>query len=333
MKKLKNEIATYTSHQSVDIDGLFRFFHTAKGEAACFHVLGLKENAHLAETVLAQLNANNLPIEEFKVALENACLAMETSLNKFVSENAEVIGSPVENGFQSKIINSDQLEKLNQKLKASLGNGSDSYQFFVETLLVEDIANSFDKYKKVTLDLASQQNKNIQFHIQKEKVRLAIDEFKPLISSCVHLFRNVVDHGIESAEERAELNKPEFAKVQLKFEKVIHGSNKKLYIYLEDDGRGVNPDLIRRKLLAKGLKSETELNQLSDNDVIQFIFLPQFSSLDAVTTISGRGVGLDAISSEVNKLSGRVWVESVVGQGSKFIIEIPISNLMIAKTG
>ena len=330
LEKLKNEITSYSSSQIVDVDSLFRFFHTVKGEAACFHLLTLKENAHLAENVLTQLNANNLTIEEYKEALKNACLKMENSLNVFVSENAEVIGSPVDDGFQSKNINKDQLEKLNQKLKTVLGKDSKNYQFFVETLLVEDIANSFDKYKKITLDLALKQNKNIEFHIEKDKVRLVIDELKPLISSCVHLFRNVVDHGIESAEERVETGKSEFAQVQLKFEEVMSGSNKKLCISLEDDGRGVNPDLIRRKLISKGLKNETDLNQLTDNEVIQFILLPQFSSLDAVTTISGRGVGLDAINYEVNKLNGKFWVESTVGQGSKFTIEIPISNQMMS---
>ncbi len=333
LEKLRKEIAAYTTTKSVDVDGLFRFFHTAKGEAACFHVLGLKENAHVAENVLAQLNGNNLQIEEFKLELDKACLAMQTSLKQFVTENAEVIGSAVENGFQSKTINTESLQKLDQKLKAILGEESSEYRFFVETLLVEDIANSFDKYKKVSLDLALQQNKSIQFHIEKDKVHLSIDEFKPLISSCVHLFRNVVDHGIETADQRFEANKPETAQVWLKFDEIVNGSSKKIRICLEGDGRGVNPDVIRSKLVSKGLKSESELSGLHDHDIIQMIFLPQFSSLNSVTSISGRGVGLDAISTEVIKLGGQVWVESQVGKGSKFIIEIPLlgHSLSVAK--
>ena len=161
-------------------------------------------------------------------------------------------------------------------------------------------------------------------------MHLAIDEFKPLISSCVHLFRNVVDHGIESADQRFEANKSEMAQVWLKFDEVDAGASKKIRICLEDDGRGVNPDVIRSKLVSKGLKSESELIGLSDHDIIQMIFLPQFSSLDSVTSISGRGVGLDAISTEVIKLGGQVWVESEVGKGSRFIIEIPLSNQIIS---
>lgn len=326
LEKLRKDITAYATTKSVDVDDLFRFFHTVKGEAACFHVLGLKENAHVAEDILAQLNADSMPIEDFKLELDKACLAMQTSLKQFVTENAEVIGSAVEDGFQLKTINSESLQKLDQKLKATLGKNSYEYRFFVETLLLEDIANSFEKYKKVALDLALQQNKNIQFHIEKNKVHLAIDVLKPLISSCVHLFRNVVDHGIETVDQRFEANKPETAQVLLKFDDINEGQSKKLRICLEDDGRGVNPEVIRSKLILKGLKNETELNGLSDHDVIQMIFLPQFSSLDSVNSISGRGVGLDAISTEVTKLCGQVWVESEVGKGSRFIIEIPLSN-------
>ncbi len=326
IKKIKSDIASYTSAKSLDVDSLFRFFHTVKGEAACFHVLTVRENAHLAENVLVQLKSNDLALKDFKIDLDKACSAIELSLKQFVSENAELIGSAADDGFQTKTIKKEDLQTLEKKLKILLGKDSSDYQFFVETLLTEDIANAFEKYKKVSLELALQQNKQIQFNIEKDKVHLAIDEFKPLISSCVHLFRNVVDHGIEDMDERSYSDKPEVAQIWLKFDEIADGSNKKIRICLEDDGRGVNPEIIRSKLISKRLKNETELNELSDYDIIQMIFLPQFSSLDSVTSISGRGVGLDAISTEVNKLGGQVWVESEVGKGSKFIIEFPLLN-------
>ena len=97
-------------------------------------------------------------------------------------------------------------------------------------------------------------------------------------------------------------------------------------IILQDDGKGVDPQLIRKKLIEKNIKTESQLADLSDDQIIQFIFLPQFSSKDEVTEISGRGVGLDSISYEAQQLGGRVWVESKVNQGSRFIIEIPVQD-------
>ena len=207
-----------------------------------------------------------------------------------------------------------------------------AFQLFTKTLLLDDLADAFEKYKKVISDLAEKQEKKVAFTTKKGQVFVETSQYASLISSCVHLFRNVVDHGIETAEERALASKPECAQVVLHFEIKINQdqTQKMIQIKLEDDGRGINPELIKRKLVEKELKKVSELANLTDHEIIQFIFLPQFSSADQVTLLSGRGVGLDALRMEALNLGGQVWVESTFGKGSQFIIEIPFLNQTLA---
>ena len=243
----------------------------------------------------------------------------------------EIIGSLEEGDVKSKVVSAEILSTLNLELTKALAPGSKAYELFVQAFLVEDIASSFEKYKKLVSDLANQQEKEIEFFIEKGKVRVSVDELKPLINSCVHLFRNVVDHGIESAENRTESGKSSVAHVHLNFDQFEKESKEWIRICLQDDGKGVNPKIIKEKLIEKGIRSEQQLASLSDTEIIQMIFLPQFSSLDNVTTLSGRGVGLDSINSEVKALNGNLRVQSKVGQGTQFIIEIPLTNSMLAK--
>jgi two-component system chemotaxis sensor kinase CheA len=137
----------------------------------------------------------------------------------------------------------------------------------------------------------------------------------------VHLIRNAVDHGVDSPEERAAAGKPAKSLVHLSAEQV--GDH--IVIEISDDGRGIRPDVIRAKAIQKGLIDVETANGLDDKQCLHLVFLPGFSTKDMISDISGRGVGMDVVKTNIVRLNGRVDVTSVVGQGSTFRIMLPLT--------
>jgi two-component system chemotaxis sensor kinase CheA len=141
----------------------------------------------------------------------------------------------------------------------------------------------------------------------------------------IHLIRNSADHGIELPEVRARAGKPETGTVVLR----ARHEGDSVLVEIEDDGKGIDPKVIRAKAVEKGMLSQERADQLSDEEAINLVFLPGFSTAQKVTDISGRGVGMDVVKSNVRKLNGSVGVSSAVGQGSIFTIKLPLTLAII----
>ena len=144
--------------------------------------------------------------------------------------------------------------------------------------------------------------------------------YQDFISSSIHLFRNIVDHGIEPKETRLKINKNEFGTIIIKTKNI----NNKIILTIEDDGGGINPVKIKEKLIEKNLKTSSELSNLNDKEILDFIFLTGFSTAEKVGPLSGRGVGTDAVRYEVNNLGGTISVDSELGVKTIFTIILPI---------
>ena len=144
--------------------------------------------------------------------------------------------------------------------------------------------------------------------------------YKEVFKSIIHIVRNCVDHGIETKDERLENNKKECANISISFRKK---SLLFFQIVIEDDGKGIDPDKIRK--IASSQKELEYLvpSKMNDEEIIQIVFESGFSSKDFADHISGRGIGMDAVKKEVEKLEGKVWAESELGKGTKFILELP----------
>ncbi|WP_269852025.1 chemotaxis protein CheA [Methanosarcina horonobensis] len=149
----------------------------------------------------------------------------------------------------------------------------------------------------------------------------------------VHLLRNAVDHGIETPEKRVELGKEKTGTI------MITASRQQNYVLIEieDDGRGMDTEEIRKTALKKGLISREEAEQFSERESIQLIFEPGFSTASVITDLSGRGVGMDIVKNRIERLGGSVKVESKLGFGSKFEFRLPITialyQAMLVKVG
>lgn len=187
------------------------------------------------------------------------------------------------------------------------------------------VERTFNRFPRLVRDLSKELGKNIKLFMSGEETevdRTVIDEIgDPLI----HLIRNSLDHGIESPAERAKLGKEETGFVALR----AYPDGNTVVIEVEDDGKGINPDVIKRKAIEKNIVTRDEAESLSDKELINLLFRAGFSTVDKVTDLSGRGVGLDVVKSKIEAINGTVEVVSNLGQGSKFVIRLPLTLAII----
>ena len=172
---------------------------------------------------------------------------------------------------------------------------------------------------RATLDLGRQQGKKISIYVTGESSRIRTDLLLGMVNAFTHMVRNSVDHGIEMPDVRVAAGKPPVATLKLAFSSSGRGAT----IELSDDGAGLNRDKIIQTAVSKGLISHERSFELKDTEVWNLIFLPGFSTKEAVTDVSGRGVGMDVVLTAINEFSGKIDIESTAGQGTKFKVWLP----------
>ena len=163
--------------------------------------------------------------------------------------------------------------------------------------------------------------KEVILQIGGEKTELDKRMIDELSDPLIHMVRNAVDHGLEPPDEREAAGKPRAGTVSLQ---ASHRGNS-VVITVSDDGRGIDCERIRRKVVAKGLLAEAEARELSDRELVAYIWHPGLSTAETITEISGRGVGMDIVKSRIENLNGAVDVRSVLGQGTTFTIRLPLT--------
>lgn len=186
---------------------------------------------------------------------------------------------------------------------------------------MQPIGRLFQKYPRLARDLARQLGKDVELVIAGEETELDKTMLEDLNDPLVHLVRNAVDHGVETIEERIAAGKPPKAVVELSATQI--GDH--ILIEITDDGKGMRPDVIRRKAVEKGLIDAETANSLDDKQSLQLIFMAGFSTKDQVSSISGRGVGMDVVRTNIQRLNGRIDINSVAGEGSRFTIQLPLT--------
>ena len=183
----------------------------------------------------------------------------------------------------------------------------------------------FSKFPRMLRDLAKSSGKKIDLQMVGEDTEIDKSIIEELGDPMIHLIRNSADHGIESPEIRVKSGKPEVGIVILR----ARHEGDSVIVEIEDDGKGIDPKVIRAKAVEKGLMSQDKADAMPDEEVIELIFAPGFSTAAVVTDISGRGVGMDVVRSNVRKLNGRVGVRSTIGKGSIFTIKLPLTLAII----
>jgi two-component system chemotaxis sensor kinase CheA len=219
-----------------------------------------------------------------------------------------------------------QLEGVSQQFArnmAQLGRITRDLQRVGMSLRMVPIRGAFQKMARVTRDLSAKQQKKVQLVTSGEDTELDRSVVEELNDPLLHMIRNSIDHGIESQEMRAAAGKPAMGTLHLR---AYHQSGN-IVVEIEDDGAGLNRDRILAKAVERGLASPGDT--LSDEEVYNFIFAPGFSTAEKVTDISGRGVGLDVVHRNIEKLRGRVDISSQPGRSALFKITLPLTLAII----
>jgi len=194
----------------------------------------------------------------------------------------------------------------------------------IMAMRMTEVRTVFQKYPRILRDIALQTGKKISLIMEGEDTELDKNIIEQIGDPLLHLVRNSGDHGIEPEEERRAAGKNPQGNVWLR----AYNRGNYVIIEVEDDGRGMNSDKLRQKAVEKGFITQQEALQMSDEQALQLIFLPGFSMAKSVTEISGRGVGMDVVRSNITALQGSIKINSQLGKGSKITMQLPLTLLV-----
>jgi len=265
------------------------------------------------------------PLPQKKIRLEKTIRVSENKLDLLMNLAGELI------------INRGGLFSIAQKLEAGekisetckqlretievMNRITRDLQTVVMDIHMLPIKNLFNKFPRMIRDLCRKKNKKIELKISGEETHLDKMMIEKLGDPLIHLIRNSVDHGIETPEERRAKGKPEKGTIKLS----AFQEGESVTIKIEDDGKGINPELICQTAIKKGIINEKKLKSLNKKERLNLIFLPGFSTAKKVTDISGRGVGMDVVMTAVKDLRGEIDVDTHIDRGTVFTITLPLT--------
>jgi len=202
---------------------------------------------------------------------------------------------------------------------------TDALQNAVMRIRMVPVSALFDTAPRIIRDLTSDKARSVQLNVSGEDTELDKRVLEMMTDPLMHLLRNAIDHGIETADERRRLGKPATGTIDLMAEHL--GSH--IVISVRDDGRGIDPQQLIASAIAKGVVQDREAERLSTEQAYALIFRPGFSTKNQVTAVSGRGVGMDVVKSNIDSLKGRIQIDSIPGRGTTFRIHLPLSISVI----
>jgi two-component system, chemotaxis family, sensor kinase CheA len=285
---------------------------TAPASAAPLLAIGAATDAAQPAAGEATQVAHVLKVDQAKVdALMNLIAELVVSKNSlpFLAKRAEDVYGSREMGREIK----DQyaiIDRLAQEMQRAIMD--------VRMLPVSEV---FERFPRLVRDLSRKLDKHIELKIVGEDTAADKTIIESLGDPLIHLVRNAIDHGIESPEQRLAAGKPEAATIQLK----AFQEGDQVIIEVSDDGKGIDPAAIRLKAFEKGMITEEKVDALSDQEAINLIFLPGFSTAETISDLSGRGVGTDVVRSAVAKINGTVTLASRKGEGTMVRLSLPLS--------
>ncbi|WQU90576.1 chemotaxis histidine kinase/response regulator CheAY2 [Helicobacter pylori] len=216
------------------------------------------------------------------------------------------------------------LEELNQVV-SSISAVTTDLQLAVMKTRMQPVGKVFNKFPRMVRDLSRELGKSIELIIEGEETELDKSIVEEIGDPLIHIIRNSCDHGIEPLEERRKLNKPETGKVQLS----AYNEGNHIVIKISDDGKGLDPVMLKEKAIEKGVISERDAESMSDREAFNLIFKPGFSTAKVVSNVSGRGVGMDVVKTNIEKLNGIIEIDSEVGVGTTQKLKIPLTLAII----
>lgn len=302
---------------------LYRAVHTYKGDFGQMYLTNTAKNLHEIEDALSKMQEADVKTTTHELAAFFKAVDVESIIERDVLVLTEVLGE----GFFAKderlLVSVEAILHLETRLQ-TLPVGKERDEMLAELRKlrrhnVKELLQGVDEYIR---SLAERLDKPVDLvRIEGEDVFIEKAPHQAFFKSLVHVYRNMVDHGVETYEERVDLGKSEFARISLT---LANHPGDAWSLTIADDGRGIDPERIQAKAAEKGLIPPDAT--LAPEQAYEMLFQDAFSTKDEISLVSGRGVGLAAVRAEVEKLGGRVMVSSKTGQGSSFSFRIPALN-------
>jgi two-component system chemotaxis sensor kinase CheA len=299
-----------------------RFLHGVKGGFFQIGLASLGMQIHDREDVWGEIMKKP---ERYKDQLINDISFLRDGWFKFISKYSKIVGYSLEDTERTVEFSLSEAFDLYAKLSIMVVPEKINKSF--KEKLMKSIGKYFEQYQDLVQEIAKSLNKELHpMKIVGGDVKVIPEAYKDLFVSMGHLFRNSIDHGIETPERRKELHKDSSGSIELRFSKIDNGKKQsELLIEVVDDGKGINPEKLRESLMKKGDK---EAESLKDEEVIQKIFEDGISTKsDKKNLLSGRGVGVSAVKAAVESMGGTIVVSSEINQGCHFKIQVPFIEL------
>lgn len=266
-------------------------------------------------------NADPVPVQESSLAAQSLRVSVETleNLMTMVSELVLTRNQILQVARTQKDTTlSTSLQRLNHIV-------SDLQEGVMKTRM-QPVGNAWSKLPRIVRDISSELGKKIELEMLGQETELDRQVLEMIKDPLTHMVRNAADHGIELPEDRVDAGKPEAGKIKLS--SWHEGGH--IIIEISDDGKGLPLERIKRKIIENHLATEAELSTMSMNDIQQYIFHAGFSTAEKVTSVSGRGVGMDVVKSNIQKISGSIEMKSAEGKGTTFTIKIPLTLAIVS---
>ena len=266
--------------------------------------------------------------ESLGIHVSQSVRVSEEKLNRLMNVIGElVVTKNVFGLIARKLIIEHDLPTVSREVKdAGLGVNriSEELEDIIMSMRMTAVRHVFQKFPRIIRDIALKTGKDISLIMEGEDTELDKTIIEQMADPLMHLVRNAADHGIEPEEQRVSAGKERQGKVWLR----AYNRGKYVFIEVEDDGKGMDPQVLKRKAIEKGFISEEQAVEMSDQSAFQLVFLPGFSTAGTVSQISGRGVGMDVVKSNVTALQGKVNIVSQLGRGTKMMVQLPLTLLV-----
>ena len=311
-----------------EFNTVFRHFHTLKGNARGFGINLLSQSIHKSESDLEEIKSSFVQFNELnRELLLKELLLTKDLLDYYIKVAKEVFSISIDNSKSEvlyKEVHKDNLESLGEAIKFAMRGGG-SHQNTLEKISLEfdnllktPIKDFLKGFEKVIFDTAKGTGKIVDFKVLGENIYITDDVLALLNDSLIHLLRNSVDHGIEAIEDRVSNNKNR--KGTITIDCIKNGSG--FYINIKDDGAGMCAKKIAEKAIEKKIIDKNEIQSMGEEEKLKLIFKSGFSTKENATELSGRGVGMDVVLTNVLKLGGDVKIRTEKGRGTEFSIYV-----------
>lgn len=311
------------SNESLEkiISEIFINIHTFKGNFSQIEMIHTPERLHDFENRLTEIknNINSYTVDSLNTLMENDNLVL------WIQDDWDILKDILGDTFFSnenliKIEKSKLIEIENRIERFDTTGEAEKLILDLKRLRYKSFKELLKAYPEYSLKLAERLEKQINLPIiEGEDIYVEPEKYHDFIRALVHVFRNALDHGIETEEERILRDKEYLGNIKC----CVELKNDKIILAISDDGKGIDIQKLKEKAVINGLYTKDEISFLSNNESLNLIFIPGISTKDAISDISGRGVGLSSVKAEVEKLDGSIEIETILGKGTTFRFVLP----------